>query len=235
MDLPGWQALRKELNTLGVEIVTVGLEMAGEEVLRGYIDDAKAEHPSLVDSTHQMDVLFGVTNIPSVVWIDENGMIVRPPQIGMPPPVPRPGPEGTLAPYGGAAASPDPEWYARRLRDWAHNGSRSRYALAADEVIALSKPRSLDTSRAAAHFELAQHLWRREGFTSRTFAHFDAAHALHPENITYKRQAYSAYSFGRGDGDELTRFVQDPGEGQEWPFRSSYTPDMRLLRAHLDQ
>ena len=78
MDLPGWQALRAELVDQRIEFVTVGLEMGGGEVLRPFIEDAQPEHPSLVDQTHQMDVLFGVTNVPSGIWIDENGVIVRP-------------------------------------------------------------------------------------------------------------------------------------------------------------
>src|ERR1700728_1853118 len=90
MDLPGWQALRQELHPLGVEVVTVGLEMGGAEVCRPYIDDAKPEHPSVVDQSHKLDALFGVTNIPSAIWIDERGMIVRPPEFCSPPPVIRP-------------------------------------------------------------------------------------------------------------------------------------------------
>ena len=78
MDLPGWQALREELHPLGLEVVTVGLEMGGADVLRPFIEDASPQHPSLVDETHRMDALFGVTNIPSGIWIDEDGIIVRP-------------------------------------------------------------------------------------------------------------------------------------------------------------
>ena len=44
---------------LGAEIVTVGLEMSGAEVLRPFVEVANPEHPSLVDETHRMDVLFG--------------------------------------------------------------------------------------------------------------------------------------------------------------------------------
>ena len=51
-----------------------------------YIEAAQPEHPSLIDATHQMEALFGVVNIPNVVWIDEDGMIVRPPEPGWPGP-----------------------------------------------------------------------------------------------------------------------------------------------------
>ena len=32
----------------------------------------------MLDPTHQLDTLFGVVNIPNVIWIDEDGVIVRP-------------------------------------------------------------------------------------------------------------------------------------------------------------
>ena len=61
-----------------------------------------------------------------------------------------------------------------------------------DEVVEASRPRTLDTSRAAAHFELGQHLWHTEGFSDPVLGHLARAHTLQPDNITYKRQAYSA-------------------------------------------
>jgi hypothetical protein len=232
MDLPGWQALRQELHPLGLEIVTVGLEMGGADVLRPFIEDARPEHPSLIDETHRMDALFGVTNIPSGIWIDEAGTIVRPHESAVPPPVLRPDKEGNLKPWGMGARSDEPERYADRLRDWARNGSASRYVLTPDEVVARSQPRPVAVSEGAAHFALAQHLWRQEGFTDRVFGHFASAHTLQPDNITYKRQAYSAYSVSRAEAPtDRTRFVQAPAEGEDWPFVSDFNADMVALQA----
>lgn len=210
--------------------MTVGLEMGGVDVVRQFIEPAKPEHPSLVDEAHRMDALFGVTNIPQVVWIDENGIIVRPPERGSPAPVE-------------SFQSPDPlyervigimhrgqehvQWYGDRIRDWVANGAASEWALSPDEVIAKSHPRSPEVSAGAAHFELAQHLWREQGFSSAALAHFAAAHTLQPENITYKRQAYSAWSYGQ-NRDPSALFAQSPAAGEEdaWPFVSDFNADM---------
>src|SRR3954453_7552561 len=79
MDLPGWQALRSELHPQGVELVTVALEVDPESA-RPWIEAAAPEHPSLVDRMHVLDELLGIVNVPSAVWIDEQGMLVRPPE-----------------------------------------------------------------------------------------------------------------------------------------------------------
>ncbi len=235
MDLPGWQALRSELKPLGVEIVTVGLEMGGADVLRPYIEDAAPEHPSLVDQAHVMDTLFGVTNIPESVWIDENGIIVRVRDAAVPPPVMRPNQDGVSEPYGlGGKYGFDADRDAMRLRDWAAKGAASEYVLAPDEVVARSVPRPIEVSLAAAHFELAQHQWRLEGFSDSALRHFAEAHTLQPDNITYKRQAYSAYRFGLGDGNEMSRFQQAPDEGEVWPFVSDFNTDTARFRTERE-
>jgi hypothetical protein len=232
MDLPGWQALRTELHDQGVEFVTVGLEMGGAEVLRPYIEDARPEHPSLIDQTHRMDALFGVTNIPSGIWIDEDGIIVRPHESAVPPPVMRPDKDGELQPWGmGGKYGTDANQYADMVRDWAKNGLDSQYALSPGDVVARSHPQTREASEAAAHFELAQHLWRQEGFSERALAHFALAHTLQPDNITYKRQAYSQYRMAVTDTpDDRTRFMQSPAPGEDWPFVSDFTSDMAALQ-----
>jgi hypothetical protein len=227
MDLPGWQALREELHSFGLEVVTVGLEMGGADVLRPFIEDASPQHPSLVDETHRMDAVFGVTNIPSGIWIDEDGVIVRPHERAIPPPVMRPDKDGNPQPWGlGGSYGLDPDRYAYMLRDWVRNGPDSEFVLSASEVIARSHPQSVEVSQAAAQFELAQHLWRAEGFSERTLAHFAKAHTLQPDNITYKRQAYSQYRVATTtEPDNRTRFNQSPAEGEAWPFVSDFTRD----------
>jgi hypothetical protein len=61
--------------------------------------------------------------------------------------------------------------------------------------------------------------------------HFAQAHSLQPDNITYKRQAYSQYRMAVTDEpDDRTRFLQSPAEGEDWPFVSDFTADMATMR-----
>jgi tetratricopeptide (TPR) repeat protein len=229
-----------------VEVVTVSLELDGADASRASIEAAAPEHPSLLDPTHQLDALFGVVNIPNVIWIDEHGMIVRPAEPGWPGPAEYP-PEmlALLAERDardpGAAerrtemmrklrAGQDRATYPDAIRDWARHGAASRFAMTPEQVIAASRPRDLDRSRAAAHFELAQHLWssgRRDG----AIEHFNACHRLDPDNWTYKRQAWSLVGSERAGGGELSRFTQVPalGEQADWPFASDFDRDVAAL------
>ncbi len=206
----------------------------------------------MLDPTHQLDALFGVVNIPNVIWIDEDGVIVRPAEPGWPavlstPPesLRRMMAERAKAQAERAAADPtapkppnlavllgggqDRTTYADAIRDWARNGAASPYALTPDEVIAASQPRGLDESGAAAHFELANHFWQA-GERAAAFGHFDECHRLQPHNWTYKRQAWSLVGNERVGG-ELGRFTQSPlpGEEADWPFASTFERDLAAL------
>ncbi len=242
--------MRTELHPKGLEIVTVSVELSGPEASRPFIAAARPEHPSLLDPTHQVDALFGVVNIPNVVWIDEEGMIVRPaepgwpsgrqplpsnmasgmPKLGRSPTAPPP-PEGGA--QGGGLASigsgQDRDGYADVIRDWVAKGAESLYALSPEDVVARSQPRPFSMSEGAAHFELANHLWRA-GRRDLAIAHFNESHRLQPENWTYKRQAWSLVGNERVGGD-FGRFAQAPLEGEEadWPFTSDFFSDVALL------
>ena len=216
----------------GFEVIDVCLEMAGPEVARPFVAAAASTHPSLIDETHYMDARFGVTNIPQVLWIDETGTIVRPPEPASPLPVG----ESALGMVEMIGGMEERERYVGMVKDWVEKGSDSRYALSPAEVVARSGSRSPEISEAAAHFELAQHLWRRDGFSDQTVAHFNEAHKLQPDNITYKRQAYSALAVSRAGGDDpdgWTRFRQAPEEGEDWPFESDFNKDMVRLQPDL--
>jgi hypothetical protein len=206
--------------------------MGGPAPLRQFVDLARPEHPSLVDETHHLDALFGVTNIPQNIWIDETGTIVRPPEPGSPAPayVETDDPTYAMVMHYMHERREDPAWYSDRIRDWVSKGADSEFAMTPDEVVEASRPRTPDSSRAAAHFELGQHLWRTEGFSDRVLEHLARAHTLQPDNITYKRQAYSAWRRGDSvDPVEFFRQVPEPGEEATWPFVSDFGKDMAAL------
>jgi hypothetical protein len=202
--------------------------MGGADVLRPIVEVAKPEHPSLLDATHQMDSLFGVTNIPQVLWIDEAGVIVRPPERGSPAPQPTDDPFANYVFELMSRGTTHPEWYGDRIRDWVAKGASSEWVMSPDAVVAASHPRTQGVSEAAAHFALAQHLWQTDGFSADVLHHFERAHTLQPENITYKRQAYSAWSFAKTPED-AARFAQSPNPGEEdqWPFVSEFYADAK--------
>jgi hypothetical protein len=206
--------------------------MAGAEVARPYVEAAGTTHPSLIDQTHYMDARFGMTNIPQVLWVDENSTVVRPPHPASPLPIGEAA-LGTVRLVGGMEQR---ERYVAMVTDWVEKGSDSRYALLPTEVVGRSASRSSATSEAAAHFEMAQHLWQRDGFSEKAIAHFKAAHRLQPDNITYRRQAYSALAVFRSGGDDpdgRTRFRQAPMDGEDWPFESDFNKDLIRYQPEL--
>ena len=72
-----WQALHEELAPLGLSVITVAID-ATLDAARPYVLAAGATHPSLVDTEHAVADLYNMVNVPTVLWIDETGRIVRP-------------------------------------------------------------------------------------------------------------------------------------------------------------
>ncbi len=163
-----------------------------------WIDAAAPTHPSLIDTTHVTDELFGFVNIPMAVWIDEDGIIVRPAEsasIERSPlrdmDIPDGLPERMTQMFTEVKAIPDhAEDYRAAIVDWVRNGAASRFALSPDEVVARSLPRGDDEARAAACFELGEHLRRTVGAEA-AVPWWREAHRLYPSNWTYKRQAWT--------------------------------------------
>ena len=220
-----WQALRTELHPQGLEIVTIALDVDAEAA-RQWIEQTKPNHPSLIDSAHRVDELFGVINVPNGVWIDEEGMIVRP--------IEQAWPERDSAPdWQKMADSSDipeqlretlqlashiviqPKEYTAALRDWVAKGEASRYALPPQEVIRRSGPRDQAHAQAAAYFELGQYLWEN-GKRDLAPPHWREAHRLQPDNWTYKRQAWS---------------LADPFQGQSELYDSCWVKDVQKIGA----
>jgi hypothetical protein len=212
----------------------------GPDAARPYIELAKPEHPCLIDVGHLVDERFGVVNIPNSVWIDEDGIIVRPaepawpdsPDVSDTPEVPADAgsaaelPAGRMGEMMAAAGQivADRAPYVAALRDWVAKGPDSKFALASSEVIARSGVRGVDEATAAARFELGQH-WARLGDLESARPHFREAHRLAPDNWTYKRQAWSMEPSAL-EGP-MARFWQGPLPGTEtdWAYESDWVRD----------
>jgi len=230
-----WQALREELHPNGFELVTVGLDTLGAEGCRAFIEAARPSHPALIDRHHVLAELFGVINIPSSIWIDESGMIVRPAETAPAPPAPVAAPSfelpAELPPRfaemmaEAARITADPAAYHAALRDWVEQGAASRFALKPDQVIARSRPRNEAVARGHAHFELATQL-EIDGHHAAAIRHFREAHRLVPDSWTFRRQAWSLEPVGDGP---LARFWQGPppDDPQSWPYDGDWVADIR--------
>lgn len=235
-----WQALRNELHPKGFEFVSVGLDTQGDAGCRAFIEAAKPEHPSLIDRHHVLAELFGVINIPSSVWIDEQGMIVRPAEAAPAPPRAAGSAPGFSMPAGvpqrfveimaeAAKIRKDPPAYHAALRDWVENGAASRFALSPDEVVARSRPRDNAKALGHAHFQLAAQL-EMDGHHAAAIHHFRAAHRLVPDSWTFRRQAWSLEKVGDGP---LARFWQGPNPDAPgaWPYEGDWLSDIRRIGA----
>jgi tetratricopeptide (TPR) repeat protein len=230
-----WQALREELHPKGLEIVSVGLDTLGAEGCRPFIEAAAPTHPSLIDAHHVLARAFGVINIPSSVWIDENRVIVRPAEAAPAPPNDREGPAMDLpeelpqrfAEMFGEAMKiqSNPAAYHAALRDWVEKGAESEFALTPEEVIARSRPRSADTALGHAHFELATAL-EQAGDHAAAIEHFRKAHALVPDSWTFRRQAWSLEP---GGDTPMARFWQGPSNEnpEAWPYEGDWLTDVK--------
>lgn len=178
-------------------------------------------HTALIDTRHVTDDLFGFVNIPMAVWIDETGTIVRPAEgasIERSPlrdiEVPDGLPERMDRMFREVKAIPDvADEYRAAIVDWAQRGADSPYVLPADEVIARSQPRGADEARAAACFELGDHLRRTVGHEA-AVPWWREAHRLYPDNWTYKRQAWTLVTTPEGaDENDLMQGPNDVYEG----------------------
>jgi hypothetical protein len=217
-----WQEIRTELHPKGLEVVTVALDTGGAEAAGEFIDRAQPDHPALIDQEHQLARLLGILNVPSGVWVDEEGTIVRPPETAFPGrvgaadlPPPKEMPPNAMAVIEETMKIRiSPKRYLAALRDWAEHGADSRFALDPDEVVRRSAPRPPEASLAAAHFELAQHL-HRSGDADGAVPHFAEARRLDPANWTYKRQAWS--------------FADPVLQVQTGPYEGDWLSDIREL------
>lgn len=150
---------------------------------------AAPTYPCLIDERHSLGETLGIVNVPTAVWIDEAGAIVRPPEV--------PGATDAFRSMNLQTREVPKERardgqirrqvYVDALRDWIERGAASEHVLAPDEVRRRMRGLDPNASLAMAHFRLgvwlAQHGERDAGQRA-----LETAVSLEPESWRFRRQ-----------------------------------------------
>lgn len=129
-----------------------------------------------------MSTAFHFLNVPTGVWIDEDGRIVRPAEPAWN--------QNRKYEFGEKSIVTEGELYLSALRDWVTNSKRSAYVLSDEEFERRVKPRSAAEMEAEASFKLA--VWfQQSGKQELAAKYFEHAQQLNPDDWNYSRQQWS--------------------------------------------
>jgi hypothetical protein len=165
-----WQGVYEELKDRGFTVITVALDQSAEAA-RPWIEAATPRHPSLVDTRHVLAELYNVVNVPTILWIDERGRIVRPNDVAFG--------ADTFRQLTGL----DSSIHLKALRAWVRG---EKPAFAGDDVRARQTLPTAADQQARAEFGLGQWLFER-GHTEVAATHFERGGELAPHDFTIRR------------------------------------------------
>jgi hypothetical protein len=165
-----WQALYEELKARDFTVITVALDKNSDDA-RPWIEKAAPTHPALIDTQHLVADLYNVVNVPTVLWIEERGRIVRPNDVVF-------GTDTFKHITGLESARP-----LAALRAWVRGETPGFTAKEARTLQTL--PTAAD-QQARAEFGLAEWLARR-GRMEAAERHFVRAGELAPHDFTIRR------------------------------------------------
>ncbi len=203
-DLPGWQELHDELFDDGFTVIAVAIDQRADDV-RPFTEGITM--PVLYDPHHLLTELYAISNVPTVVWIDEAGSIVRPNGEAFG--------SDTFADFTGADSSPHKEM----VRRWVRQGDLPMGAAEARNAVA---DLSDDEVLARLHFRIAAEAHRR-GDAEVTRTHVLRAGELAPDDLTVWRAGMPLIGedpFGQGFLDRY----------DEWRAKGSPAHSMPSVR-----
>ena len=141
-----------------------------------------------MDANHAVSSAFQFANVPTGVWIDERGRIVRPGESAWT--------SDKRDVYGGKELVIHGDAYVASLRDWVANGDASPYAMSDEEFANRVTPRTAAEMEAEAAFKLG--VWfQQTNDRERATKYFERAQQLNPDDWNYHRQDWS---FGQNAG-----------------------------------
>jgi peroxiredoxin len=169
-DLPGWQSLHDELADEGLVVVPVALDDDPDDV-RPFTTAISTR--VLLDRQHVLSELYAVSNVPTVIWIDESGAIVRPNGLAFG--------TDTFVDFTGVASGPHFDAVRRWVRD-------EELPLDASEAAGAVADLNDDEIDARLHFRVGIEA-RRQGDAEVAEAHLRQAGMLAPMDFSVRRAA----------------------------------------------
>ena len=196
--MPGWQAIYQRLKDKNFEIISVAQDTNGIKDAGPWIIAAHPTYTALIDEKHLVSKLYNMVNVPTGVWIDEQGTIVRPNEVAFV--------DDRFKDFSGLDSAP----YLNALADWVEKGDKSIYVMSEEQLREKLTVNNPDIVLAAAEFGLAEHLYK-SGHLTEAIPHFKAAQRLNPKSWNYKRQAYALSDAKRDYGTTFMNEVEKAG------------------------
>jgi tetratricopeptide (TPR) repeat protein len=177
------------------EILSVAQDTNGVKDAGPWITAAKPSYTALIDEKHEVSKLYNMVNVPTGVWIDETGRIVRPNEVAFV--------DDRFKTFTGLDSEP----YLTALKDWVARGAASTYVMSEEKLREKLEASNPDRALAAAEFGLGEYLYKA-GHGAEAVPHFKQAQRLNPKDWNYKRQAYALSSekdYGTTFRDEVEK------------------------------
>lgn len=207
----------EEVGDPGFTVIAVALD-SEPGAPEPWIEAANPTYPVLIDRTHQLADRYGIVNVPTAIWIDEHGQIVRPAEVA-----------GAYEAFRHVDSElgrvPEEHTnYAKQMRltyleaikDWVARGADSVHSLS-PEAIRQRQPGSEPAiAEAHARFRLGQHL-QTTGESAQAQSQFQLASELHPESWAIWRQAADKLENGIAAGPAFSARLTALGDRHYYP------------------
>lgn len=180
------------------EIIAVAQDTGGADVVGPLYDDAKATYTTLVDVNHRVSSLYDMVNVPTGVWIDEEGRIVR-------------WNEGTYAARHKLDGLPfGTDRYTPAVRDWVENGANSEFARTSEVMAQRFTAPTDEESLAEPTFRMGIY-FHQAGDADRANRYWEEAQRLNPDSWNYHRQDWS-FTPEEASKNWMKKFQQGSGK-----------------------
>lgn len=209
--MPGWQAIYQRLKDKNFEIVSVAQDTNGVKDAGPWITAAHPTYTVLIDEKHLVSKLYNMVNVPTGVWIDEQGSIVRPNEVAFV--------DDRFKDFSGLDSAP----YLNALADWVEKGDKSVYVMSEERLREKLTVNKSDIAIGAAEFGLGEYLYK-SGHLTEAIPHFKSAQRLNPKSWNYKRQAYALSDAKRDYGTTFMDEVEKAGGSKVYYAPPDLTP-----------